>query len=209
MFGQLARYVLNGLQGSADAPFPPADYNFLNKVWGYIRVAANWTDINWADGYLSKQGAVGGRPPISDESYAIMNDTWGTIRVAANFGDINWAALGYAFTPELPTPAAQPIPEISQPAPQYLPPTQLVPTPGATGGDSIISDLLSLFGAQQSSPVYSSTTRLAPGSGSPDGSAKPMGPDPVVASQNRTYLIAGGIGLAVLGAAVMSKKKRR
>lgn len=198
--------ALSGLGGSADAPFSAADYNFLNKVWGYIRVAANWTDINWADGYLSKQGAVGGRPPISDEAYAIMNDLWGQIRVAANFGDINWAAHGYAFTPALPAPAAAaaPIPEITP-----LQPTQLVPYP--SGADtSILTDLMSLFTGQQTSPVYSTSTRLAPGSGSPDGSTKPTVDPVLVSSQKQTMLIVGGIGAAVvLGALLMGKKKGR
>lgn len=209
MLGAIANF-LNGLAGSADAPFPPADYNFLNKVWGYIRVAANWTDINWADGWLSKQGAVGGRPPISDESYAIMNDVWGTIRVAANFGDINWQALGFSFAPELPTPAAAPIPEISQTLPAPMAPTQLVPTPGTTGGDStILDDLVSLFTGAQTQPVYNQYAGGSRGSGSPDGASKPMA-DPVVASQTKTYLMLGGIGVAVaLGALALSKRKGR
>jgi hypothetical protein len=186
---------LAGLGGSADAPLSPAEWDYINKVWGTIRVAAAWDHINWS---ALPGGAA--KPPLSDNSYAIMAEVWPTIRVAANFGDINWPALGFSFTP-----ARDPIPElVGTPAPS-VDLTPSAPQFPVYPDTNLLDDLVSLFTGQQQAPI--NLVQGGGGSGDPYGGAKP---DPVVSSQKNTLLIAGGIAaVVVIGAVVMTRKKGR
>ena len=63
--------------------FSPDEIAFLQKVWPTIRVAAKWTDPNWASiGFPSG-------PLVSQRAYQILDYTWGIVRPAAQFSDIN------------------------------------------------------------------------------------------------------------------------
>jgi hypothetical protein len=57
----------------------------MSRVWGRIRTAADFDDIDWRSVGLS--GAPGSR-----EARRIMARNWGALREAERFEDIDWAA---------------------------------------------------------------------------------------------------------------------
>lgn len=61
----------------------------MSRVWGEIRKAARYEDINWrAIGFLS--------PPGDHEARRLMSRDWGRLRKAERFDDIDWQAeTGY------------------------------------------------------------------------------------------------------------------
>lgn len=83
------RRFAGGFGGSVDSldgnPFTREEELALARVWGEIRGAAEFEDINWRSVGLS-------RAPGSREARRVMSRHWGQIREAARFEDINWAA---------------------------------------------------------------------------------------------------------------------
>lgn len=80
------RAIASGEAVSAASLMTAADKTFLSKVWPIVRVAAQWSDINWqAIGY--PRG-----PLISSAANSLMAELWPEIRVAAQFSHINWNA---------------------------------------------------------------------------------------------------------------------
>jgi hypothetical protein len=69
--------------GYGNSPLSQADWQAINPIWGNIRRAANYNDINWKDPSL--KGAS-----LSPEASQYLQNNWGNVRRAANFGDINW-----------------------------------------------------------------------------------------------------------------------
>jgi hypothetical protein len=81
-----SRQYAGGFAGDASGLFTRDDAAALSRVWGQIRVAAEFDDIDWrAAGLL--------RAPGSSEARRIMSTNWGTLREAARFEDIDWAAM--------------------------------------------------------------------------------------------------------------------
>lgn len=81
--------IQSGSGGFGGTPLNQQDWESINNVWGQIRPAANFSDINW--------GAHGGQN-FSPEASNFLNNNWGNIRRAQNFGDINWNS-GIVGTP--------------------------------------------------------------------------------------------------------------
>ncbi|MEO8464985.1 MAG: hypothetical protein ABI640_06560 [Gammaproteobacteria bacterium] len=66
-------------------PFTREEARDLRAVWGTIRDAASFYDINWR--------AVGlGRAPGDRQARRFMAQDWGSLRRAERFDDINWRA---------------------------------------------------------------------------------------------------------------------
>lgn len=126
---------LFGLGVYAEEFFPASDIAFLYNIWGSIRAAAKYTDINWA--------AINypGGPQISAVSDAILgaSGVWPNIRRAASFTDIDWhkvnldPSLVAAAKMALAPPVAQPVPELP---PANQPTMQIPVTP--TGPDASV-----------------------------------------------------------------------
>jgi hypothetical protein len=57
----------------------------MSQVWGRIREAARFEDIDWRSVGLSG-------PPGNREARRLMSTYWGQLREAARFEDINWPA---------------------------------------------------------------------------------------------------------------------
>ena len=72
-----------------DSPFTRDEYADMSRVWGEIRNAARYEDINWhAIGFSA--------PPGDHEARRLMSRDWGRLRKAERFDDINWQAeTGY------------------------------------------------------------------------------------------------------------------
>jgi hypothetical protein len=68
-----------------DNPFTREEEAAISRVWGEIRKAASFDDINWRAVGLS-------RAPGSREARRLMSRHWGQLREAARFEDIDWAA---------------------------------------------------------------------------------------------------------------------
>lgn len=84
-----ARPRLETEDGFADSPFIEDDYNILFDEWSTIRVAAQFSDIDWVSlGYLSGM-------PLTAKGEDIITQYWSTVRVAALFSDIDWTSLGF------------------------------------------------------------------------------------------------------------------
>jgi hypothetical protein len=81
--------IQSGSGGYGGTPLNQSDWQAIDRVWGQIRPAANFSDINW--------GAHGGQQ-FSPEAAQFLSQNWGNIRRAGNFGDINWNA-GIVGTP--------------------------------------------------------------------------------------------------------------
>jgi hypothetical protein len=80
------RQVAGGFGGSSyGSPFSREEEATLSRVWGQIRVAAEFDDIDWRS-----VGLLG--PPGSREARRLMAQNWGQIREAARFEDVDWAA---------------------------------------------------------------------------------------------------------------------
>jgi hypothetical protein len=77
-------------RGAADAvgasPFTREEEAALSRVWGQIREAGNFNDIDWRS--LGFAGAPGDR-----EARRIMAQHWGELREAGRFEDIDWASV--------------------------------------------------------------------------------------------------------------------
>jgi hypothetical protein len=70
---------------SYGSPFSREEEATLSRVWGQIRTAAEFNDINWRS--VGMQG-----PPGSREARRIMAANWGRLREAERFEDIDWPA---------------------------------------------------------------------------------------------------------------------
>lgn len=79
---QSSRYA-GGFGTRAANPFGREEANVMSQVWGRIRTAAEFDDINWRDVGLSG-------PPGSRDARRIMATHWGQLREAARFEDIDW-----------------------------------------------------------------------------------------------------------------------
>ena len=75
--------------GYNDSPFSRDEFAEMSRVWGEIRKAARYEDINWrAIGFSS--------PPGDHEARRLMSRDWGRLRTAERFDDIDWQAeTGY------------------------------------------------------------------------------------------------------------------
>ena len=80
------RQVAGGFGGSSyGSPFSREEEATLSRVWGQIRTAGEFDDINWRSVGLSG-------PPGSREARRLMAQHWGQLREAARFEDVDWAA---------------------------------------------------------------------------------------------------------------------
>ncbi len=84
----------NGQGGShtsgGRSPFTSAEAREMSTVWGSIRKAARYEDINWRSVGLSEA-------PGSYQSRELMSKNWGKLRQARRFEDIDWASIpGYS-----------------------------------------------------------------------------------------------------------------
>lgn len=74
---------------SENGPFSYREAEELAAVWGTIRQAGRFEDINW------RSVGLGGAPG-SSEARRLMSTQWGKLRQARRFEDINWESLpGY------------------------------------------------------------------------------------------------------------------
>jgi hypothetical protein len=71
--------------GGYDSPFSRDEEAAMSRVWGRIRTAADFDDIDWRSVGLA--GAPGSR-----EARRTMARHWGALREAERFEDIDWAA---------------------------------------------------------------------------------------------------------------------
>jgi hypothetical protein len=69
-------------------PFTQEEASIMSRVWGEIREAASFEDIDWRAYGLS--GAPGSR-----DARRFMSRNWGSLREAAQFEDIDWRAAGF------------------------------------------------------------------------------------------------------------------
>jgi hypothetical protein len=70
----------------SSSPFTSDEAAALSRVWGEIRKAANFRDINWR--------AVGlRRAPGDSTARSIMESQWHTLRQAGRFEDIDWGTV--------------------------------------------------------------------------------------------------------------------
>jgi hypothetical protein len=80
------RQFAGGFGGpAAGSPFSREETATMSRIWGQIREAAAFDDIDWRS-----LGLLG--PPGSREARRIMATHWGMLREAARFEDIDWAA---------------------------------------------------------------------------------------------------------------------
>jgi hypothetical protein len=80
------RQYAGGFGGAAyGSPFSREEEATLSRIWGQIREAAEFDDINWRAAGLSG-------PPGSREARSVLARNWGQLREAARFEDIDWAA---------------------------------------------------------------------------------------------------------------------
>jgi hypothetical protein len=80
------RQVAGGFgRGSYGSPFSREEEATLSRIWGQIRAAAEFDDIDWR-----AVGLLG--PPGSREARRFMAQNWSQIREAERFEDIDWSA---------------------------------------------------------------------------------------------------------------------
>jgi hypothetical protein len=79
------RQYAGGFGSSSASPFTTDEAAVMSRVWGQIREAGNFNDINWRAAGLSG-------PPGNREARRIMATHWGQLREAARFEDIDWAS---------------------------------------------------------------------------------------------------------------------
>jgi hypothetical protein len=80
-----SREYAGGFGNYSGNPFTPEEAAAMSQVWGQIREAAQFSDINWQALGLSG-------PPGDREARRVMSANWGQLRTAARFEDIDWAA---------------------------------------------------------------------------------------------------------------------
>jgi hypothetical protein len=80
-----SREYAGGFGNYSGNPFAPEEAAAMSQVWGQIRQAAQFSDINW-----QSVGLAG--PPGDREARRVMSAYWGQLREAARFEDIDWAA---------------------------------------------------------------------------------------------------------------------
>ena len=68
------------------SPFSPEEEAALSRVWGQIRAAGDFNDIDWRS--IGFSG-----PPGSRDARRTMATYWGQLREAERFEDIDWAAI--------------------------------------------------------------------------------------------------------------------
>lgn len=88
--GDRDRRFAGGFGGSVEgsafgSPFTPEEEAAISSVWGEIRKAARFEDVNWRPLGLT-------RAPGSRNARQLMSQYWGQLREAARFEDIDWAA---------------------------------------------------------------------------------------------------------------------
>jgi hypothetical protein len=66
------------------SPFTREEASTLSRVWGEIRAAGAFADIDWRSVGFSG-------PPGSREARRVMAENWGQLREADRFEDIDWA----------------------------------------------------------------------------------------------------------------------
>ena len=76
------RFPASDVDYSETGPFTRDEAAQLSRLWGQIREAARYEDIDWR--------ALGAREPGDREAQRIMASNWGQFREAARFEDINW-----------------------------------------------------------------------------------------------------------------------
>jgi hypothetical protein len=80
------RQYAGGFSGGTTAnPFTREESEIMSQIWGRIREAGNFEDIDWRSVGLSG-------PPGNREARRLMAMHWGEIREAARFEDISWSA---------------------------------------------------------------------------------------------------------------------
>jgi hypothetical protein len=82
-----SRRYAGGFSGSSTMLFTRDDAAALSQVWGEIRKAAEFEDIDWRTVGLL-------RAPGSAQARRVMAANWAQLREAARFEDIDWATLG-------------------------------------------------------------------------------------------------------------------
>lgn len=82
---QTSRQYAGGFGTYSASPFTREEAAVMSEVWGQIREAASFDDINWRSVGLSG-------PPGDREARRLMSTYWGQLRQAARFEDINWPA---------------------------------------------------------------------------------------------------------------------
>lgn len=80
-----SREYAGGFETESSSPFTREEAAVMSQVWGQIREAASFDDINW------RQLGLSG-PPGNREARRLMTTYWGQLRQAARFEDINWPA---------------------------------------------------------------------------------------------------------------------
>lgn len=86
--GESDRHADSGRYGGP-GPFTYGEAGELSAVWGSIRQAARFEDINWQSVGLREA-------PGSYQARELMSQHWGRLRQAGRFEDIDWeAATGY------------------------------------------------------------------------------------------------------------------
>jgi hypothetical protein len=99
--------ALGSFQGYGGSPLNQKDWEGLNSVFGAVRDANSFEDINWNAGNF--RGANFQGNPLSPEANKFLSTNWSTIRSAGKLADIDWSSgivgsPGYA--PEPGTPGA-------------------------------------------------------------------------------------------------------
>lgn len=106
----------------------PDEMAFMQQVWPQVRVAAQFSHINW-----SAHGFPNG-PNLNPVSYAAMAYVWPNVRVAADFSHPRWDLVP---VPLRILQAAMPVPEVpSAPAPVTPTTTPTGPTDPAPAVDN-------------------------------------------------------------------------
>ncbi|HEX7237229.1 MAG TPA: hypothetical protein VF405_09725 [Gammaproteobacteria bacterium] len=82
-YGRADRGSADEEGGYRNTPYSREDFEEMSRLWGRIREAARFEDINWRGMGLSG-------PPGGYEARRLTSRFWGELRKAANFEDINW-----------------------------------------------------------------------------------------------------------------------
>jgi hypothetical protein len=82
---QTSREYAGGFGTYSSSPFDREEAAVMSEIWGQIREAASFDDINWRSVGLSG-------PPGSREARRLMSTYWSQLREAERFEDINWPA---------------------------------------------------------------------------------------------------------------------
>jgi hypothetical protein len=82
---QTSRQYAGGFGNYSSSPFSREEAALMSRIWGQIREAASFDDIDWRSVGLSG-------PPGNREARRLMSTYWDQLRQAARFEDINWPA---------------------------------------------------------------------------------------------------------------------